>query len=210
MVPPSEFVSIAEEAGTISAIDKWALYAVASQLSEWHSRYGIFCSVNLSAAELNDEHLGNVVRGALDSADLPPAALRLELTESRCMDNPEVAIRRIQEVRDLGVEVWVDDFGTGQSSLSYLKRLPVSVIKIDKMFADDLADGAQEEQYLENIVGSIHARGKQVVVEGVTAAEQLPVLRRIGCSYAQGYYYGRPVPAEELESLLAAGRKLGG
>ncbi|NBC29012.1 MAG: EAL domain-containing protein [Spirochaetes bacterium] len=210
MVPPSDFISIAEEAGTISAIDKWALYAVAEQLREWYSRYSVFCSVNLSAAEFNDEYLGDVVRGALDSAGVPPEALRLELTESRCMEDPERAIRRIQEVRDIGVDVWVDDFGTGQSSLSYLKRLPVSIIKIDKMFADDLADGTQEEQYLESIVGSIHARGRQVVIEGVTSAEQLPVLQRIGCSYAQGFYFGRPVPAEELGALLAAGKKLGG
>ncbi len=210
LVQPSDFISVAEEAGTISAIDKWALYAVAAQLRGWYSRYGVFCSVNLSAAEFNDEYLGDVVRGALDSAGVPPEALRLELTESRCMEDPERAIRRIQEVRDIGVDVWVDDFGTGQSSLSYLKRLPVSIIKIDKMFADDLAEGTEEEQYLESIVGSIHARGRQVVVEGVTSAEQLPVLERIGCSYAQGFYFGRPVPAEELEALLAAGEKLGG
>ncbi|MFP4484005.1 MAG: EAL domain-containing protein, partial [Spirochaetaceae bacterium] len=202
MVPPGDFIAVAEESGSISAIDKWALYAVAAHLADWYPRFGIFCSVNLSAAEFNDEYLVEVVKAALDAEGVPPEALRLELTESRCMDDPDMAVRRIQQVRDLGVDVWIDDFGTGQSSLSYLKRLPVPVIKIDKTFADDLAHGQDEEAYLASIVAGIRARGREVVVEGVTSAAQVEVLKRIGCSYAQGYYFGKPVSAEELEELL--------
>lgn len=210
MIPPGEFIPVAEESGAISAIDKWALYAVTSRLADWHSRFGIFASVNLSAGELNDSYLPDVVKGALATGGIPPEALRLEITESRCMDNPELAIQRIREVREAGVEVWIDDFGTGQSSLSYLKRLPVSVIKIDKMFADDLAEGDQEEAYLESIVRSIRARGKDVVIEGVTTAEQIPVLERIGCAYAQGYYFSRPLSEEALEEVLIRGSVISG
>ncbi len=202
MVSPGEFIAVAEESGSISAIDKWALYAVAARLAEWYPRYGIFCSVNLSAAEFNDEYLVEVVKGALEAEGVPPEALRLELTESRCMDDPDAAVRRIRQVRDYGVDVWIDDFGTGQSSLGYLKQLPVPVIKIDKTFADDLAEGQDEEDYLASIVAGIRARGREVVVEGVTSAAQVEVLKRIGCAYAQGYYFSRPVPAEELEALL--------
>lgn len=204
LVPPGDFIEVAEESGSISAIDKWVIYEAVQRLATWYYRYGIFCTVNVSAAEFNDEYLVEVVTNALESEGVPPEALRLEITESRCMEDPDSAVERIKRIRASGVEVWIDDFGTGHSSLGYLKQLPVTVIKIDKVFADDLAADSTEEAYLAGIATGIRARGKEIVVEGVSRAEQMPVLQRIGAGYAQGYFFGKPVSAQELEVLLAA------
>jgi EAL domain-containing protein (putative c-di-GMP-specific phosphodiesterase class I) len=160
--------------------------------------------MNMSARELSDEYLLDVVRGALQNAGYAdPSRLKLELTESRCMDDPESAIEKMEVLGDLGIDVWIDDFGTGQSSLSYLKRLPSPILKIDKSFIDDLAGSQEDRDYMESIIAGIRARGKDVVAEGISSREQMEIMEGFGCSLMQGYYFSRPVPANLLTHYLA-------
>jgi EAL domain-containing protein (putative c-di-GMP-specific phosphodiesterase class I) len=124
------------------------------------------------------------------------------------MAEPERAIRRIRELEEQGVEVWIDDFGTGQSSLSYLKRLPVPVLKIDKIFVDELVDHEEEREYLESIMAGVRSREKRIIIEGVSSEAQVEILTGMGVRWLQGYYFARPLPAEEFDKLLAAQHRL--
>ena len=209
LITPKHFMRLAEETGIVRAIDKWALYSVCNRIAQWEPEYGIFVSMNISARELEDDELTDVVEAALKGAgDVPPSRLKLELTESSCMAEPERAIRRIRELEEQGVEVWIDDFGTGQSSLSYLKRLPVPVLKIDKIFVDELVDHEEEREYLESIMAGVRSREKRIIIEGVSSEAQVEILTGMGVRWLQGYYFARPLPAEEFDKLLAAQHRL--
>jgi diguanylate cyclase (GGDEF)-like protein len=209
LVTPQHFMRLAEETGIVRAIDKWALYSVCERISHWATEHGIFVSMNISARELEDDDLTDVLGTAISAVGtIPPGRLKLELTESGCMIDPQNSISRIRNLNELGVDVWIDDFGTGQSSLSYLKRLPVPVLKIDKIFVDDLTRSADDRDYLKSIVASVRSRGKQVIIEGVTSREQRDILVDMGVRWMQGYYFSRPIPAEAFEELLRAGQSL--
>jgi EAL domain-containing protein (putative c-di-GMP-specific phosphodiesterase class I) len=209
LLKPSDFIELAEQTGTIAAIDKWALYSVSKQMADWVERYDLFCSLNISALEFSDAYLSHVVSGALSNAGgLDPSRLKLELTESRCMDDPDRAVEQIKALREQGIEVWIDDFGTGQSSLSYLKRLPAPVLKIDKVFVEELPDSGEEREYLSHIIGSVHARGKEIVVEGVATRDQMDTLSAMGCRTMQGYFFSEPLPADRFAALLEQGLQL--
>ncbi|MFO7781234.1 MAG: EAL domain-containing protein [Spirochaetia bacterium] len=209
LVTPPQFMRLAEETGIVRAIDKWALYSVCERISEWFQDYGIFVSMNISAGELEDEDLSDVISAAVAAAgNVPAGRLKLELTESSCMRDPQKSIARIRRLNELGVDVWIDDFGTGQSSLSYLKRLPVPVLKIDKIFVDDLTTSPDDRDYLASILAGIRSRGKQIVIEGVTSAAQKEILVEMGVHWMQGFHFARPVPADRFTALLAAGRSL--
>jgi len=206
---PGAFIGLAEETRLISAIDKWALYEVCRQLSEWSEMRDFYISINISARDLLDEYLVDAVSLALQRAPgVPPNRLKLELTERISMDDPERSIRTIRAIMDLGVDVWIDDFGTGQSSLAYLKQLPASVLKIDKVFIDQIANDEEDLVYLESIIRAIRSRGKSVVIEGVTDEDQVRRLRAIGCDLMQGYYFSEPVSAPTLLGLLTPGGAL--
>jgi len=168
-----------------------------------------YISINISARDLLDAYLVDAVALALQRASgVPPNRLKLELTERISMDDPERSIRTIRAIMDLGVDVWIDDFGTGQSSLAYLKQLPASVLKIDKVFIDQIANDEEDLVYLESIIRAIRSRGKSVVIEGVTDEDQVRRLRAIGCDLMQGYYFSEPVSAPVLLDLLTEGGAL--
>ncbi|MFO8063734.1 MAG: EAL domain-containing protein [Spirochaetia bacterium] len=206
LITPKHFMRLAEETGIVTAIDKWALYGVCNRIAEWCKDHEIFVSMNISARELDDDELSEIITAAMSSAGgIPPGRLKLELTESGCMSDPQKSIQRIRSLKNLGVDIWIDDFGTGQSSLSYLKRLPVSVLKIDKVFVDDLADSSEDRAYLESIMAGVRSRGKQVIIEGVSSKEQHEILARMGARWLQGYYFAKPLPAHEFAKLLEAG-----
>ncbi|MEE8442088.1 MAG: EAL domain-containing protein [Spirochaetia bacterium] len=208
IVEPDDFLDIAEESRLIAAIDKWALFRLCSQLSEWDEFPQLFGTLNVSASEFSDEYLPEVVRTALaEHPGLDPVRLRLELTERRCMDDPPTAIARMQELLEMGIEIWIDDFGTGQSSLTYLKQLPAAALKIDKIFLEGIETVERERAYLAGIVESVRARGKQIVVEGVTNDEQLRIVTDLGCDYAQGFHFARPMAAGSLADYLRKHRK---
>jgi diguanylate cyclase (GGDEF)-like protein/PAS domain S-box-containing protein len=211
LITPKHFMRLAEETGIVRAIDKWALYSVCERIAEWAPQYNIFVSMNISARELEDEELVEVVGAATSANDsIPPGRLKLELTESSCMLDPQNSIARIRQLNELGVDVWLDDFGTGQSSLSYLKSLPVPVLKIDKVFIDDLVTSGDDRAYLRSIMASVRSRGKQIIIEGVTSRAQRDILAEMGVKWMQGYYFGRPLPADGFIKLMRAGASLPG
>lgn len=146
------------------------------------------------------------MEGGLKSVGgLDPRHLKLEVTESASMANPEFTIDQMNNLFARGIELQIDDFGTGFSSLSYLKGFPARTIKIDKAFVDEIVDNAQEREYLASIVRMVRSRGKKVLIEGVTSKGQVELLREMNCDRMQGYYFSKPVPAEEFERMLERG-----
>ena len=209
LVPPLDFIPLAEETGIINYIGKWTLYTACKQLKRWSSKYDIYISVNLCAKEFDDEHLIEVIESALQNAGgLDPKSLKLEITETTCMNDPPAAIEKMLRLEKIGIDLCIDDFGTGQSSLSNLKRLPVKTLKIDKVFVDDLVHSEEEREYLANIIRTVKSRKKVVLVEGVEDREQVELLRKMQCDMMQGFYYSKPVRAEEFEQYLQSGARL--
>ncbi len=206
LVAPGEFIPIAEETGIIVSIGKWTLYTACKQMKKWALSHDIYISLNISAREFEDRQLINVVEGGLKSVGgLDPRHIKLEVTESASMTNPEFTIDQMNNLFARGIELQIDDFGTGFSSLSYLKVFPAKTIKIDKAFVDDIVTNAQEREYLASIIRMVRSRGKQVLIEGVTSQGQVEMLRKMNCDRMQGYLFSRPVPAEEFEKLLDHG-----
>lgn len=210
-IGPGDFIGLAEGSRLIEAIDKVALYAAVRQLVVWKDFPELFISLNISAADLKEAHLPSVVQQAMKDLGLSPddaRRLKLELTESRSLERRTVSEAAMRELADMGVEVWIDDFGTGQSSLSYLKHLPITTVKIDKDFVIDLGTSENDHLYLSGIVSTVRSRDKDVVVEGVGNSSQAKLVEGMDVKYLQGYHFGRPVPATEFGELLYLGRPL--
>ncbi len=205
---PAAFIPLAEETGLIREVGHWVLGAACRQAATWRAVYGdrapVVC-VNLSAREFGDPGLVAAVAGALRDAALDPAGLELEITEGALMGDAPGTLATLWQLRDLGVGLAVDDFGTGYSSLAYLKRFPVDTLKIDQAFVAGLGADTEDTAIIGAIIGLAHALGLAVVAEGVETVDQVAGLRRLGCDLAQGYHFARPLPAAELDALLAAG-----
>ena len=212
-IKPVNFIPIAEETGVIDSIGKWALYTACKQVEKWISGKNtdkdIYVSVNISAREFTNENLIEIIKGALKNAgNLDPKHLKLEITESECMDNPDETIRKMLSLYNIGIELFIDDFGTGQSSLSYLKRIPAKTLKIDKVFVDELVKSDSEREYLSNIIGLVKSRNKKVIIEGVSSKEQAELLYIMNCDRMQGFYFSKPISAEKFEKYLLCKKKL--
>ncbi len=206
IVPPDSFISIAEETGLIIPIGQWILREACRQNSAWR-RAGlppIAVSVNLSPIQFRHTGLVDSVAAALTEAGLDPKSLELEVTESFVMHDAERINVAMQSLKALGVDIAVDDFGTGYSSLSYLKRFPVDRLKVDKSFVRDIDSDPDDAAIVRAIITLGHALNLRVVAEGVETAAHLDYLKLHGCDEVQGYYFSRPVPASQLESLLRA------
>jgi diguanylate cyclase (GGDEF)-like protein/PAS domain S-box-containing protein len=204
LIPPDSFISIAEETGLIIPIGQWILHEACRQNSAW-LRAGlppISVSVNLSPIQFRHAGLVQSVADALQQANLDPAYLELELTESFVMHDAERINIAMQSLKALGVDIAVDDFGTGYSSLSYLKRFPVDRLKVDKSFVRDIDSDPDDAAIVRAIITLGHALGLKVVAEGVETRAHLEFLQQHGCDELQGYYYSRPIPAVEMETLL--------
>jgi diguanylate cyclase (GGDEF)-like protein/PAS domain S-box-containing protein len=204
IIPPDSFISIAEETGLIIPIGQWILQEACRQNSAWQ-RAGlppISVSVNLSPIQFRHTGLVQSVAAALQQADLQPACLELELTESFVMHDAERINIAMQSLKALGVDIAVDDFGTGYSSLSYLKRFPVDRLKVDKSFVRDINSDPDDAAIVRAIITLGHALGLKVVAEGVETQAHLEFLQQHGCDELQGYYFSRPIPATEMEALL--------
>ncbi len=207
IVPPDSFISIAEETGLIIPIGQWILREACRQNSAW-LRAGlspIAVSVNLSPIQFRHTGLVQSVADALAEAALDPACLELEVTESFVMHDAERINVAMQSLKALGVDISVDDFGTGYSSLSYLKRFPVDRLKVDKSFVRDIDSDPDDAAIVRAIITLGHALGLRVVAEGVETRAHLDYLRQHGCDEVQGYYFSRPVPAANMETLLRDG-----
>lgn len=203
LLMPGKFIELAEQSRLIHAIDRWALYQVCNEAAQWESDDPIFVTMNISALDLSDGMLADVVGTALKSAgNLPASRLKMELTETRSMADPENSIEQMQRLSEIGVDLWIDDFGSGLSSLSHLKRLPATTMKIDKSFLDGIETSRAERDYLASIVASVTARHKSIVIEGVSTKEQMMILESLGCSVMQGYYFSKPVPSGTFRAYL--------
>ena len=207
LVPPLDFIGVAEETGYIREIGAWVLDEACRQLAVWRSRPGLLddtfqMAVNVSTHQMASASLLEEVRSTLERHGVPASALCLEITESALLHDTADVRRNIEGLRAMGCHLALDDFGTGYSALSYLHRLPVEILKIDRSFIQHIADGAKERAIVTGMVELAHAIGMRVVAEGVETAGQLSELRRIGCDVVQGWYIARPAVAAEVEELL--------
>ncbi len=206
LVPPAEFIGLAEENGLIVPIGEFVLQQACQQAQAWRQSglADIRVSVNLSVHQLRQGNLTSLVSLALEESGLPPASLELELTESQLLDNVENVIAIFHQLRELGVKLSIDDFGTGYSSLSYLKRFPADYVKIDQTFIRDLSSGGEDAAITRAIIAMAHSMELKVVAEGVETREQLDFLRQHKCDEIQGYLISRPVPAGQFIETLHA------
>jgi diguanylate cyclase (GGDEF)-like protein len=213
LVSPNDFIGLAEDTGLIVPLGRWALETACHELASWRAMRPelepLQVSVNLSAGQFADPHLVAMVSAALEASGLPPDHLWLEITESVLMEEAAATIDTLRALRALGVRLSIDDFGTGYSSLSYLKRFPVDVLKIDRSFVDGLGVDPEDQEIVTAIVSLARALGLGVVAEGVETAEQLDEVRRLGCNSVQGYYLGKPEPADKVLERLAATALIG-
>jgi diguanylate cyclase (GGDEF)-like protein/PAS domain S-box-containing protein len=208
LIPPAEFIPLAEETGLIVPLGRWVLEEACRQAKEWQVSYPtdppLGMSVNLSAAQFKHPELGAGVAEVLRQSGLDPRDLILEITESMVVEDAGAALATLQELKSLGVRVAVDDFGTGYSSLSYLKLFPVDFLKIDRSFVAGLGRDPEDEGLVRASIELAHALGLQAVAEGVENEEQLERLRVLGCDLAQGFYFQKPFPHDAASKSLAA------
>lgn len=205
LVSPAEFIPIAERTGLIAEVDAWVMQQACQQMCQWQ-RAGValsFVAVNISTRLFARRELYERVAQVLHDTGLDPAYLELEVTESAVMEDPEVALEQMHRLRELGVRLAIDDFGTGYSSLLRLKRLPVQKLKIDQGFVAGLPWDEDDAAIVRVIIALAQSMGMQVHAEGIEQAEQAGFLLKHDCDLGQGYWFGRPVPAEQLDWLRA-------
>jgi diguanylate cyclase (GGDEF)-like protein len=204
LVPPDQFIPLAEQNGSIIAIGEWVLDQACKQLREWHDQgfSDLRMAVNLSTVQLHHSELPRVVNNLLQIYRLPPRSLELEVTETGLMEDISTAAQHLLSLRRSGALIAIDDFGTGYSSLSYLKSLPLDKIKIDKSFVQDLIDDDDDATIVRAIIQLGKSLGMQVIAEGVETTEQEAYIISEGCHEGQGYFYSKPLPARELLSYL--------
>ena len=206
MIAPDEFIFVAEETGLIRELGWWSLREACRQMSNWRAGSdaygGLTISVNLSAKQLLQPHLVEEMKKLLHEVALPPEALKLEITESAVMADPAAAAETLQQIKSLGISLAIDDFGTGYSSLSYLHRFPLDTLKIDRSFISGggYGDGMEIARTIMPMAKNLRL---DVVAEGVETLEQVSLLKRLHCKYAQGYYFSKPLAAEEVAPVLS-------
>ncbi len=206
LVPPLEFIPMAEENGLIIPLGAWVLEEACRQLGVWQSEFPrpepLAMSVNISASQFMQADLVPRLKILLAEAGIAPRTLELEITESVIMDKGKGAIGRLDELKSLGLQLFVDDFGTGYSSLSYLHRFPIDMLKIDKSFVSEIDAKGGHTEIVRAIVGLGRNLGLGLIAEGVETHAQWEAIRELGCQLAQGYLFSRPVPASEIGPLL--------
>lgn len=204
MVPPAQFIPLAEEIGMIIPIGTWVIEQACIQLRIWSKDpvlRKIQVSVNVSPRQLSQPYFVEQVKNAIEDTGIRASCLKLELTESFILNDVEDAIEKMQKLREIGINFAMDDFGTGYSSLSYLKRLPLEQLKIDQSFVRDIAHDKNSSVMVRTIINIAGNFGLKVVAEGVETDIQLAFLRQYGCSTFQGYLFGKPVPSDEFEDI---------
>jgi EAL domain-containing protein (putative c-di-GMP-specific phosphodiesterase class I) len=206
LIPPNEFIPIAEESGMILEVGEYVLRDAVSLIKEWQTdprTRGLLVGVNVSARQLRNGFVESV-RNAIELSGIDPGHLVLELTESAIVDDPDAAFVTLTQLKDLGVQLALDDFGTGYSSLSYLKRFPIDVLKIDKSFVEDISLSEQDSLLAKATI----AFGKQlrlsVLAEGIEHIEQLEQLLALDCEVGQGFYFSRPLPRVQFDAFVKA------
>jgi diguanylate cyclase (GGDEF)-like protein len=207
-ISPGQFIPIAEDTGAIRDITRFVLGVACERAAQWpntSSNGGPMVSVNVSICQLGGESLITEVEHALATSGLSPARLALEITETMALEDPEDTVAYLHRLRALGIELWIDDFGAGYSSLGHLHRLPVSVVKVDRMFTEQLGFGSPGESVVSSVVQLARAMGMRVIAEGVETEEQLGHLSRLGVDAVQGFGLARPLAPQDLAPHLGAG-----
>ena len=207
LIPPFDFIPTAEQSGLIIPMTQWILRKSCSQLKEWQNQSKnnsrLFVSVNLSSRHFADPNLVSHVENVLSETNLEPQYLKLEITESMAMENVKEAISIMEKLRDLGVQLSIDDFGTGHSSLSNIHKFPVQTLKIDRSFVVRMGESEAGVGIVQTILMLARQLKLEVIAEGIDQAKQLEMLRDLGCRFAQGFLMSKPLPAAEISSLMA-------
>jgi diguanylate cyclase (GGDEF)-like protein len=208
MVPPNEFIPLAEESGMIAAIGEWVVREACRQARAWQlaGLPALRVAVNVSATQFRSGDLAQVVSSALVDAELEARFLEIELTETAVMTNPEESIAILEQLSRMGVLVSVDDFGTGYSSMSYLRRLPIDKLKIDRSFINEIMSRPDDASIVGAIISLAHSLRLKVVAEGVETREQLSFLQALGCDQYQGYHFSAALAAADFEALVRRAR----
>jgi EAL domain-containing protein (putative c-di-GMP-specific phosphodiesterase class I) len=204
LIPPDQFISILEETGMIVPVGEWVLKTACLQNKAYQAAglRTLRTCVNLSAKQFQQGDLVGYVSRVLQETELDPQHLELELTESLLMEDSEEAIGKLQALRDLGVRLSIDDFGTGFSSLSYLSRFPIDTLKIDKSFIRHITTKPSDIAIAKSIIALARSLGLKVIVEGIESQAQLEFFRAHMCDEVQGYFYSQPLPGAEFAKLL--------
>jgi diguanylate cyclase (GGDEF)-like protein/PAS domain S-box-containing protein len=206
LLPPLDFISVAEQSGLITPLGRWVLREACRQATKWPlSNPSISLSVNVSTTQFQQPGLVEDVANALWDSGLDPSILTLEITESVLVHDTDAVIEKLHRLKDFGVKVAIDDFGTGYSSLGYLKRFPIDILKIDKSFIDGVGNGAEEAAIAQAIIKLGESLGLEVVAEGIELPEQIDALQLLRCERGQGFFFSAPVDAETMGGLLANG-----
>lgn len=204
ILPPDQFIPIAERSGLIIELGDWILTRACRQAQSWHRRRLVDfpVAVNVSALQFRQLDFVEKVQGALRETGLPGRFLELEVVESMLMIDLDDALEKIEQLDKLGVKIAIDDFGTGYSSLSYLRQFSAHMIKIDKSFIHDLPGSPDASAIAQAILSMGKTLGMDIIAEGVQTREQAEFLSQIGCQYGQGFYYARPMSVADVEDIL--------
>jgi diguanylate cyclase (GGDEF)-like protein len=204
IISPESFIPVAEETGLIGAIGEWVMRQACSDCKAWHDQglSNLSVSVNLSAKQFIRQNLGELVHSILQETGLSPYALELELTESMIMEDPEIASQMISKLKEIGVKISIDDFGTGFSSLSYLKQFPIDILKIDKSFVTNLEWDEANAAISTAVISLAHSLNLKVVAEGIETENQLLFFKERECDFGQGYLISQPIEMENAIKLV--------
>jgi EAL domain-containing protein (putative c-di-GMP-specific phosphodiesterase class I) len=206
LIGPDQFIMVAEETGLIRELGWWNLREACRQLSEWKSQSNNYLNftmnVNLSAKQFLQPNLVEEIRGLVEELELSPETLKLEITESTVMIDPTATAKMLQQIKSLGILLAIDDFGTGYSSLSYLHRFPLDTLKIDRSFISGVSDTGEGMEIAQTIMPMAKNLRLDVIAEGVETIEQVALLKKLQCKYAQGYFFSKPLAAAEVVELL--------
>lgn len=204
LISPALFIPVAEKNGTIVPIGKWIIEESLRCHAKWKEKYGypMIISINISAIQYKRQDFVGMIMEAIQKYNVEPSEVELEITESVLIEDLDEVKEKLQTIREYGVRISLDDFGTGFSSLSYLKGLPIDTLKIDKSFVDNIEGDASSRVIVDSIVGLVNKLGYETVAEGVETEGQYAYLKNIGCDMIQGYLLGKPMPEEEIDKLL--------
>lgn len=204
-IPPSVFIPLAEKNGTIIPIGSWVVKESIEQYAAWREQFNtdFVLSINISALQYRREEFVSELIDVLDKCHVGPELIELEITESVLIEDFENVLEKLRLLKEYGIKISLDDFGTGFSSLSYLKNLPIDTLKIDKSFIDTVLSDSATRIITENIVDMVKSLGFESIAEGVEQEQQYDYLHAIGCDVIQGFYFGKPQPPEQIESLLS-------
>lgn len=203
LIPPMDFIPLAEESGLIYDLEKWILRAAFQQKSKWEklNNMNIKISVNISGKTIIDEGFAGEINELLSKTEIKNSQLQLEVTETAFIEKIDLSIEIINKIKNMGIKIALDDFGTGYSSLTYIKKLPIDVIKLDRKFINSITKEKKDKFIVEHVIKLTHELDLKIVAEGIETVEQLEFLKANNCDYGQGYLFSKPVTADDIEKL---------